>query len=353
MKLVLPDRIGFRGAGLGNEAIVWAKAFLAAEAVGGRCLDPVWGLSKRNYRRYFATSRFDWLWQGGLKCLLPTFHFGESEYRASGKEDYGDAFRVWASECGLLHRQHWAVTIDGIGGGFWAIRRARSFIHASLGCTRFTQENLTRILKKIDPEKPLCVVHLRAGDFHSGIDGENLRGRFNVRLSMTWYDAAITAVREAAKDNINIIVVSNDRSESTDGFIARHKAISTLEYSDSDISDLLIMAEADVVVPSISSFSMLSLFLGSDSIYLWPRNHLSPVNGVPSLSGIWAGDADQKFSDSPTLSMAQARGADPSARCFAFSEGESLDSNFAVRIAAVRELRSRNRDLLYYGTVRS
>jgi hypothetical protein len=78
-------RVVGRGAGLGNELIPWAKAFIASQELNAHLMYPAWGLNKREYRKYFETSRIDWLFPMVLQKLLPTYTLTEFEYRESGK----------------------------------------------------------------------------------------------------------------------------------------------------------------------------------------------------------------------------------------------------------------------------
>jgi hypothetical protein len=120
MRIVVPKRLGLSGAGLGNEVTPWAKAFIAAQSVGAVYWNPAWRLNARGYRKYFGSSRFDWLSHLALDTLIPSIEFTEADYRATGEEDFGSAFRAWAIGRGLLRKKHWVVWVGGLWGGRWA-----------------------------------------------------------------------------------------------------------------------------------------------------------------------------------------------------------------------------------------
>jgi hypothetical protein len=349
MRIVIPKRLGFRGAGLGNEVTPWAKAFLAAEATGARSLSPAWGMNARGYRKFFGTSRLDWLWRLALDKLLPSIEFTEADYRATGEEDFGLAFKLWADECGLLQRRHWIVKVGGLWGGRWAYRRAQPFLRAKLSATRYTQENLADMGSRMDPNLPTCVVHLRGGDFAANEGQASLQGKFNVALPYEWYDSALNAVRDAFHDDLNLIIVTNDNSDKAKELIRLSGALTTMHQSNSDISDMLLMSQADLVIPSISSFSILALFLNSNSSYLWPKEHLSPVCGRVDRLGIWAQEEPQQSSGSPTIRLANEGSV--SDKCVAFSLGGALPQPFVEGIRAQVARRHRAGDLIYYGSV--
>jgi hypothetical protein len=349
MRIVIPKRLGFRGAGLGNEVTPWAKAFLAAEATGAHYLSPAWGLNGRKYRRFFGSSRFDWLGHLALDKLTPAIEFTEADYRATGEEDFGLAFRIWAEAEGLMERRSWVVTVGGIWGGRWALRRAQPFLSGKLNATKYTQENLADMAKRVDPQLPTCVVHLRGGDFAANKGQVDLRGKFNVAMPYEWYASALNAVRESFNNELNLVIVTNDNSDKAKELIRESGALTTSHQLNSDISDMLLMAQADLVIPSISSFSILALFLNSNSCYLWPKEHLSPVCGHADRLGIWAQEAPQKLSGSQTMRLANEGSG--SGRAVAFSTGDALPDVFADGIRAQVARCNRSRDLIYYGSV--
>jgi len=349
MRIVLPERISFKGAGLGNEIAPWAKAFLAAQAAGARYLRPAWGLNPRKYRKFFGSSRLDWIGQLLLDRGTARHRFTEDDYLAAGEEDFGEAFRIWTESKGLSEKRHWVVRVGGMWGGYWALRRARPYLLAELGRTRFTQENLAGFASEIDPRKLLCVVHLRGGDF--GGDGESIRGKFNIRLPYAWYESALKATLEAFEGRLTVVFLTNDASARVTAMRDEYGALTTGRWRHTDISDLLIMAQADIVIPSISSFSNLAIFLNPQAHYFWPRDHLTGIDSDAGLYGIWGFEEGQRRPGSPSIRMAGHSGERETGRAMAHGIGDPFPAPQADRLRDRLSARSRHSDLIYFGSL--
>jgi len=350
MRLIIPSRIGFRGAGLGNEAMPWCKAFLCAEAVKAKLLGPAWGINPRKYHQYFRTSRFDWLLQLILTHLPLSYEFTEEDYNATGLEDMGEAFYHWAEAKGLLEKKNWVVSVGGMWGGYWAIRRAKDFFYSKLAGTRYTQENLLQALGPLVGDRPLCAVHLRGDDFDLG-DGEvSIQGRFNITLPYDWYEAALDSVVAAFSGEVDIFILTNDKSPNVQKLIKKYGAHTTENSSYTDISDLLILTKADILIPSISSFSSTAIFLNSALHYFWPRKHLTPVAGTEERFGIWAQTESQIAEKSPTRALATLPLMSSAGRCIPFSQGDIFPEVIKKRVLETVRSRARYDDLINYGS---
>src|SRR5271169_3638420 len=101
MKFCFPKWIGPRHAGLGNELLPWAKAFIASAELKLRLLHPAWGLNDRRYYEYFGTSTLDWVGYAALRMLLPCYTFSEADYLATGERDYDRAIALYSDKMGL------------------------------------------------------------------------------------------------------------------------------------------------------------------------------------------------------------------------------------------------------------
>src|ERR1700693_710344 len=130
-RIVVAEGLSWRGAGLGNEIIPWAKGFIGSQVLDAHLVGPCWGLNQRRYWRNFETSRLDFVGEALLR-LLPIKHFTEADYYSTGIVDYGKAIQAWADREGLLNRRHFIVSVGGMWGGYLAIRSARSFLLAQL-----------------------------------------------------------------------------------------------------------------------------------------------------------------------------------------------------------------------------
>ena len=250
-------------------------------------------------------------------------------------------------------KKHWALTVGGMWGGLHALRRSQSYIQAQIGATRFTQENLAAMQRKLDPTRPTVAVHLRAGDFSDDTPIEEIQGKFNVRLPYEWYESALAASVQTLGNDCNVVILGNDSSPHAKELTARFDAIDTKDQSNTDMSDLLLLSQADLLIPSISSFSILALFLNPELHYLWPREHLSPVEleGSRHLA-IWPFEPEQRAEASPTRNCAREAGAELRGRCVAIAIGDTaLPPLQAGRIRDRAESRLRCQDLIRYGSI--
>lgn len=270
----LPGITGARGAGLGNEVIPWGKAFLAAQALDLKLVDPPWWLNKRPYGRELHTSVWGTAEYLALRAL-PTISLGSGTVRSLGSWDYFDAMwklkadqpSSWGSRAVLLHT-------SGMDGGYLAIRRARRFLASRLLYSRGSEALMT-----VDSEAAVRIgVHVRAGDFASA---ELEPGVFNVQMPLDWYLETITSLVQRLGGSVQVLVASQDPTLTLDD---RHALADIRHLTGTSVQDLSALASCDVIVPSISSFSLLAIFL-SDALYVWPAQHLHEVDGWRDIWG--------------------------------------------------------------------
>ncbi|GGT30246.1 hypothetical protein GCM10010271_37870 [Streptomyces kurssanovii] len=267
---------GTRGAGLGNEIFPWAKAYLASRELGFRLLGPAWGLSGRGYWREFGTSRLDWAGHAALRAVLPTATVTAGMVRATRETDYGSAIRVLDAEFGWSKQHSLVLLHEGMSGGFHGIARARDFLRMKLlGHLPHPDAHHW----SADPPRLHVAVHARLGDFSDGRSGPQ-PGDFNTCLPAQWYRSVLDAMRRAFGDALHVDILTD----------APDRAARLLpEYRNNirrrtALQDLSVMAAADLLICSVSSFSMLAAFL-SDAPYVWYRPHLGETNGFLSIWG--------------------------------------------------------------------
>src|SRR5947209_7795041 len=131
MRFVVARRIGKRGEGLGNEMLAWSKGFIASQVLSAKLVGPAWGVNRRRYYRHFRSSRFDVLWEE-LLTGFKHYRFTEQDYVRIGRTDFGQAIQTWAQEKGLTRKSSYIVSVDGMYGGYGAIRTARPFLWSKL-----------------------------------------------------------------------------------------------------------------------------------------------------------------------------------------------------------------------------
>jgi hypothetical protein len=355
MRICIPAISGRRGAGLGNELFPWAKAFLASTALDATMTHPAWGLNARGYHRDFCTGRLDWLRQGATRLVLPTIDFDEQAFRATGMADYDAAVAAFAAERGLARRRHFVFRTSGMWGGFHAIRKARVFVLAELLKARGAVQNVHAVLSQVPAGKSLVAVHIRRGDFQNADAGTDWRGRFNVALPLAWYLATCTAIRRACGDAVQFLLLTDAASGEVQPFIDAFSPLTTFGLRQTACSDLLLLAFADSMVCSVSSYSMWGAFL-SQAPYLWFAPNLQDHDGYGSL---WGHEIAQQAPGSITArSLARIREKSAAFATLDAGRGMPVDAagtvpdTFCAQLMASTRARDVEHDLLLYGAVK-
>ena len=278
---------GRRSSGLGNELFLMSKAFIAASELRLTLLPPTWALNTRGYRRFFGSSPLDFLRPYALRALLPTYRISESDYVATGERDYGKAVVAYARTHGLTTKRAFLLLTDGLWGEFHAIRAAVPYVWQTLYSTRYTVANLYHYTK-LTASSPLVVaVNIRLTDFATATPATTFRGIWNTRIPLTWYIAVCRRLREALGSAVTFYLVTDGTASELSEFINEFRPITHFDRSNADISNLLIMARADALVCSVSSYSEWAAFL-SKAPYVWYEPHLTPVADQYSIWGYLA-----------------------------------------------------------------
>lgn len=269
---------GWRSAGLGNEIFPLAKAYLASRELGFTLIPPVWRPSHRGGRHSVGTSRVQWLGQAALRAAMPTVTVTDEMVRWTGESDYGAAMRALDAEFGWSRRRSLILLHGSMSGGFLGIDGARNYLRNLLLGHR--PERRCPECRESD-EGPLRVaVHIRLGDFTQDATGP-LPGVFNKRVPIAWYRSVLKILQDRFGDMLHVDIVSDDPVQASrmlsdwDSCNARSWTV---------LEDISIMAAADLLICSVSSFSMLAAFL-SDAPYIWYQPHLDEQGGFLSIWG--------------------------------------------------------------------
>jgi hypothetical protein len=352
MRLVIARRSGRRGEGLGNELLPWAKGWIASQTLRARLIGPSWGLNRRRYFRNFGSSRLDFLAED-LFAHLPHVAFTSRHYYKTGEIDFGKAIAKWAAQSGLDRRGSFVVTVDGMYGGYAAIRNARPFLWSRLLSSRDALANVYPELASLDRDRLFVAVHLRLGDdFVAPAAGENLRGKVNVRIPLDWYVSACDAVLRATDGNVDFRFFTDRPGPGVDDVIRRFGGVRPLGRGLTECSDLLLMAMADLRICSLSSYSLAASFL-SDGPYVWYEPQLT-IDG--HLYSLWGMEEMQQLPGSPTLSSAgEFRDASPGSlrdsnfKGYAFRAGSALPPGLTEQLQRRLMANRRSSSLLEYG----
>ncbi len=295
MRFVVAKRHGRRGEGLGNEMLPWAKGWIASQVLGAHLVGPSWGINKRRYYRNFGTSRLDFLLEDALQ-RLPHYTFTEQDYRATGEVDFGSAIERWAEARGLTRKGSYVVSVGGMWGGYPSIRNARAFLLAKLLNSRDALRNLYQVISTLERNKLFVAVHMRSGgDGFSTVNaGESARGKFNTLIPGEWYLWVCEALQNQFGDRIQFRFFTDRGGPDFEEAVRRFNPGQIPQSGLTECSDLLLMAQADLRVCSISSYSLVASFL-SGGPYLWYKPQLTERNGLYTL---WGNEKTQQSEDS-------------------------------------------------------
>lgn len=269
---------GRRGAGLGNEVFALAKAHIGAVTLGATLVEQPWWLNPRRYGHVLGYNIVPPLVSATAGMWVPKIQL--TRQRVSNPWDYTRSMETLSP---ALPRSCVVVHASGMAGGYLGIRDARLFLRQRLGV----------VPRQRKPADPLRVgLHIRAGDFSF----EPVRpGVFNARLSVDWVLHAVRCVLRCWPADVQLAVYTDARSDdpSLTGLLGGLPVSAKLASNVSSggvLDDLRGLASSDVIIPSVSSFSMLALFL-SDAAYLWPEHHLDHSAGWLS---IWGNEPDSR-----------------------------------------------------------
>lgn len=347
LRFCMPEVTG-RGAGLGNELVPWARSFLASQVLGARSLMPAFGLNGRRYWRHFGTPRYDWIQHRLLKAALPVVRFAEADYLEHGGGDVVTALRRFADANHLFERSAYVLATSGMWGGLRHIAAAREYVAAQLYLSRFAAANLLRLRERLDPALPTVGIHVRMGDFAAAMEPESYRGRFNVSLPLDWYRRVAESIHAQLQGKVQFLIVSDAPPDKLTALTRGLPCVFSGDMPDSDCSDLLALADADLLVCSVSSFSVWAAFL-SKRPYIWygPNLHLHP----DGFASIWGHEAGQQAAGSPTrLAIANALEESSASRAWAVAHDGQVPAGLLTQLLQYRT--SPDTDLVQYGVVR-
>jgi hypothetical protein len=348
-KYCVPD-VGWRPPGLGNILNVWAKAAIAAHELDLKLLNPSWGLNQRCYWRDFGTSRFDWIGPQLLKRVLPSFRFTEDQYRATGEEDFGCAIRVYAERTGLQSHSRFVLVVDGMWGGMQALIKARPFVLSQLLNARNSVRNVYEINKAVSSNELTVAVHVRRGDFRRTSERTAWAGLFNEALPLEWYIHICLMLQRYFENRVKFILLSDGDEEDLRPLLDAIRPLTTRHQKFNTCSDLILMTGADLLICSLSSFSIWAAFL-SDAPYVWFLPQLGMTEGYLS---IWGHEAAQRGPTGITENnrkRLQVEGVGCLSRGVPIGPGCGPPSSLLVRLEQRLRDRSRTTDLVRYGVV--
>jgi hypothetical protein len=297
MRFVVAQRHGLRGEGLGNELIPWAKGWIASQKLEARLVGPSWGLNRRRYWRNFGTSRLDFLLEDGL-CRLPHHEFTARDFYATRETDFGAAIESWALNCGLARSKSFLVSVSGMWGGYLSVRSARPFLLAKLLNSRDALRSVYQVHSQLKPKKLFVAVHMRSSinGFSTLARGDSAQGKFNFVVPPDWYLWVCEALQQRYGQQIQFRFFTDRVDPHFKEAVHRFNSGQSAQDGLTECSDLLLMAQADLRVCSVSSYSLAASFL-SGGPYLWYKPQLTVRNDFYTL---WGHEMAQQENSSPS-----------------------------------------------------
>src|SRR6185437_6203840 len=143
--------------------------------------------------------------------------------------------------------------------------------------------------ERLDADRIRIGMHVRLGDFRVPAAGADYAGAANLSLPLDWFRRVALSLMGALGDRLQFLLVSDGTREQLTPLLETVPCVVTADLPNGDCSDVLALADCDLLVCSASTYSHLAAFL-SDSPYVWfaPNLHRHP-EGCVSLG---ASEAD-------------------------------------------------------------
>lgn len=224
---------------------------------------------------------FDW---AGYQILRGLPKIVVDEALVVGHDDYANAMEEVR---GRVHEQRGPFGVwhaSGMSGGYLGISRARDYLRAMVTRPPHVMDDMYKLRGRTDPEKLTVSVHIRGGDFSGGA-GTPRPGEFNKVIPIEWYFSALRLVRNRFGSDAQFAVLPIlPRIGISHSYPQEFQATEFPFRRLPLLSDILYMAESDLLICSISSLSMFSAFLSGNN-YVRFGPHLGEAGGWLSIWG--------------------------------------------------------------------
>lgn len=286
----------FFGDGLGNVLFPWARSLVAARRDGLGEIAPTWRQvfqhsGPREWLRDVGQGRDGSFWRGGRDYARL---FGPAPGEAAGLRKLQllhaarRAGRV-ITEAAYRRRRVRGETVEpgtvvrfrGMRGRFWDLAGEHEFLRVEFRRRARPTPEVRRALA-FDFRRAITV-HVRLGDFaERGSLAEVRRFQINGRLPVAWYVEKIGQLRAALGDDDDggaawPVHVFSDGSDAQLSALLALPGCRRAGFNDA-LADLLAMANANVMLCSLSTLNAWSAFLGRP-----PAVHLRGVLHTPVM----------------------------------------------------------------------
>jgi hypothetical protein len=282
MIFITSKRISFRGEGLGNELLPVGKALAAKRLLPSAFLvKHAWGLNRRGYRKLFNSSFFDWIFQALITFIFPVYIFDKSEFTTG---NFYNDLALWLDKKKIRSKKIAVIQLEGMWGGYPAIAEVLPDIQEMLYKSHRASNNINDTIFSYPKDKIIVGIHIRQGDFSQPIPIDEYKNKFNVSIPLEWYDHVCTSLLTELEKSVQFVFFCDVFSDEIHALIKKFNGITPSQKYRADASDVLLLANCDLICCSISSFSLLAVALGK-SPYLWFEHQLHCESGMCSIWG--------------------------------------------------------------------
>jgi hypothetical protein len=167
------------------------------------------------------------------------------------------------------------VESSGMWGGYLAIESAKSWLREVLLGISGVRETLSEFESDVSGRVRVAV-HVRMGDFR--MSDRVKPGNFNVSYPLSWYRFVMLEMLRVFNGNCVFYLFTDSHSPELLQYFREFDGCLVFEVRKNDFCDLALASACDIVVCSVSSFSMLASWIGGKP-YVWNYNQLQIEDG--------------------------------------------------------------------------
>lgn len=223
------------------------------------------------------------------------------------------------------------------------INPARSWVWSVLSSAAGASGRMNAFLGETAGATFRIGVHIRRGDFEA-MSGD-IKGKFNIAIPLDWYRGILSRILPVLPAHSVVCVFSDSSIDARDFLPANTQGVQVWlpKYPGHDTADLLALASCDLVLCSVSSYSIMAAWLGRKP-YVWLRDQMHEHAGRFSIWG-------QEILQGNWL-QAESLAADPGALpspCVPASLNGSLNLKHLEKIMTEGFSEARQHDPIRYG----
>lgn len=334
----------WRGEGLGNELIPAAKSYLCAKALGATQISHSWGLNRRGYRHLFGKTIFDAIPPRVAWTFLPHREVTREAWISERIEDYGALCgRVLEKAPFPTSAPMGTLVHSGMWGGYALIDPARSWVWSVLSSAVGASDRMNAFLGETSGTTFRIGIHIRGGDFEAM--GGDIKGKYSVAIPLAWYQRVLFHILPVLPAHSAVCVFSDSPLDARELLPANAQGAQAWQpkYPGHDTADLLALASCDLIVCSVSAYSIMAAWLARKP-YVWLRDQMHEHAGRFSIWG-------EEIHEGNWL-QAESLSADPGilpSPCIPASLNGSVNLKHLEKIMAEGFSEERQHDPLRYG----